>query len=526
MDAQNVFDTLDEQNIVTWTVLITSYLENGQDEEALGLYYDMRKAGIKPDEAILVCILKVCAQIGLRESLMTAYMKCASLEDAHTLFVTSSIRDVTCWSSIIAGYSLHGHNMESLELYKNMEQDGVQPNEMTFPPILKACTGLKRLECGKLVHNQIVNLGFENDNFIRSTLIEMYACAERMEEACSVFRQTSAVGDDVLLNIMIGAFVECDQNEQALELFGQICQEGVELDHVMFLWVLRACLNIREGRLMHALAIKQGFDVHVEVQNTVISMYSKMGSLDDAHAIFNSLSKRTIQSYSVLFLGHSLFGCFDEALQLYHQMNVESMIQQDQSTLTLILKICATFGTLSTGRLIYTMIAESSLDREPFMGNIIMDFFATLGSVTDTDSVFNGLHLQDMALCNVLIGAYAENGYFWDALRFFRVMQEDGIEPDERTFLCLLNASGHAGSIILSYNCFWSIIDHKIVPNSHHFTSLIDALTRAGLLCEAEMLIMNMPMEPSLVAWTALLGCGSKHVFSDCKSSESGCCNQ
>ncbi|KAL9666013.1 hypothetical protein QQ045_000335 [Rhodiola kirilowii] len=48
-------------------------------------------------------------------------------------------------------------------------------------------------------------------------------------------------------------------------------------------------------------------------------------------------------------------------------------------------------------------------------------------------------------------------------------------------------------------------------PRVEHYTCMVDLLGRAGLLTEAEDLILNMSIKPDDVIWKALLGACKTH---------------
>jgi hypothetical protein len=49
-----------------------------------------------------------------------------------------------------------------------MQQEGVTPNKFTFAPLINACAGLGALECGRHVHEQLIQSGCESDIFVGS----------------------------------------------------------------------------------------------------------------------------------------------------------------------------------------------------------------------------------------------------------------------------------------------------------------------------------------------------------------------
>ncbi|CAM6030978.1 unnamed protein product [Sphagnum balticum] len=70
-----------------------------------------------------------------------------------------------------------------------MQQEGVQPNSVTFVGVLNACASMVALDEGRCVHQQIIQSGLELDVFVGNSLVHMYAKCESMEDACSVFNK-------------------------------------------------------------------------------------------------------------------------------------------------------------------------------------------------------------------------------------------------------------------------------------------------------------------------------------------------
>jgi hypothetical protein len=94
-----------------------------------------------------------------------------------------------------------------------------------------------------------------------------------------------------------------------------------------------------------------------------------------------------------------------------------------------------------------------------------------------------------------------------DALKFFEWMCEEGVQPDDITFVCLLSACSHAGLVDEGMRCYAPMITvYMISAKSEHYTCMVDLLGCAGHLQEAENMIKTMPCKPSLATWMALLG--------------------
>ncbi len=66
-----------------------------------------------------------------------------------------------------------GQGHKSLKLFQQMQQEGVQPNSVTFVGVLNACASVVALEEGKCVHEQIIQSGCDSDVFVRDSLVDM-----------------------------------------------------------------------------------------------------------------------------------------------------------------------------------------------------------------------------------------------------------------------------------------------------------------------------------------------------------------
>jgi pentatricopeptide repeat protein len=52
-----------------------------------------------------------------------------------------------------------GQHEKTIELYQEMQQKGMSPDNFTFVPVLNACASLRALEAGRKVHEEIIQSG-------------------------------------------------------------------------------------------------------------------------------------------------------------------------------------------------------------------------------------------------------------------------------------------------------------------------------------------------------------------------------
>jgi pentatricopeptide repeat protein len=78
---------------------------------------------------------------------------------------------------------------KALNLFQQMQWEGVEPEPMTFVGVLNSCTSVAALEEGRHAQEQIIQRGCESDVFMGSSLVDMYAKCGSMEDALSVFNK-------------------------------------------------------------------------------------------------------------------------------------------------------------------------------------------------------------------------------------------------------------------------------------------------------------------------------------------------
>jgi pentatricopeptide repeat protein len=174
----------------------------------------MQQEGLWSDATTFVQVLNPCASIVALEegryvhepiiessyesvafwgnSLVDMYAKCGSIVDARSVFNKLLSHDVVLWNAMILGHVRCGQGHKALELFQQMQQKGVRPDPMTFVAMLNVCSSVVSLDDGRCVHEQIIDSSCESDDFVRSSLVDMYAKCGSMEDAQRVFNRMSS----------------------------------------------------------------------------------------------------------------------------------------------------------------------------------------------------------------------------------------------------------------------------------------------------------------------------------------------
>ncbi|XP_016476882.1 pentatricopeptide repeat-containing protein At5g66520-like [Nicotiana tabacum] len=169
--AFELFSKMPERNLRSWTAMITGFVHCGKAKEAIRLFTEMEETGLRANEVTVVAVLAACADLGALQlgrriheysnksgfkrnihvcnTLVDMYIKCGCLEAAKAVFEEMKERTIVSWSAMIQGLAMHGQADEALELFNNMIQTGMKPNEVTFLGVLHACSHMGLVNEGR-----------------------------------------------------------------------------------------------------------------------------------------------------------------------------------------------------------------------------------------------------------------------------------------------------------------------------------------------------------------------------------------
>jgi pentatricopeptide repeat protein len=103
---------------------------------------------------------------------------------------------------------------------------------------------------------------------------------------------------------------------------------------------------------------------------------------------------------------------------------------------------------LEEGRCAHEQIIQSSL----------VDMYAQCGSMEDAWSVFNKMPSRNVVTWTAILGGCAMHGHGKEALKHFERMCEEGVQPNEVTFVCLLSGCSHEGLVDEGMWCYASMV--------------------------------------------------------------------
>lgn len=129
---------------------------------------------------------------------------------------------------------------------------------------------------------------------------------------------------------------------------------------VTFISLLSACtnlLNIRLGKSIHTHIVINGMELNVGLGTALLSMYAKLGYIDEALHIFNSISHKNLQSWTVMMSCLTNNGRGEEAISLFARME-EAGLTPDSVSFSTVLSACSHRGLVNKGKELFKKMVD------------------------------------------------------------------------------------------------------------------------------------------------------------------------
>ena len=308
-------------------------------------------------------------------------------------------------------------------------------------------------------------------------------------------------------------------------------EQGINVDSYTYVDVLKRCLkekDLRVAREVHYCIIKSRMDQDKYVASSLLNVYIRCGSLQDARQVFDALAKKSVINWNVMIGGYVQHNRGKDAMQLFHQMRQEH-VQANEITYMSILKACASPLSLKWGREVHVLIRRDGLELDIRVGTALIQMYAKCGSIEEARQAFDnltnrnvvswtamlGAHAQsgsigstkvgDIVPWTLMIGAYAGSGRGVEAYDLYLKMKEEGFQPDAVTYMSLLNDCASTGALEWVKDVHRHILEGGYESDVRVGNALVHTYAKSGSIEDAAVVFYRMKVW-NIITWTVMIG--------------------
>ncbi|KAK7307595.1 hypothetical protein VNO77_40798 [Canavalia gladiata] len=533
-DSHLMFDKMPHRTLVSYNALLAAYSRSRVSPNhaisALELYTQMETKGLRPSGMTFTSLLQASSllehwwlgsllhakgfklgflhDICVQTSLLNMYSNCRDLSSAESVFWDMVERDEVAWNSLIVGYLKNDKIKEGVWLFIAMMKVGFIPTQFTYCMALNACSRLKDYRSGRMIHAHVILGNVPLDLHLQNALVDMYCNAGNTQTAFRIFSRIENP-DLISWNSMIAGYSENGDGEKAMSLFvllrGLCFPKPDDYTYAGIISAIGAFPSYGYGKPLHAQVIRTGFVNSMFVGSTLVSMYFENHESEAAQRVFYSISVKDVILWTEMITGYSKMTDGFSAIRCFFEM-VHEAYEVDDYVLSGVLSACADLAILRQGEIIHCYAAKLGFDVKMSVSGSLIDMYAKNGCLEAAYMVFSQVSGPDLKCWNSMLGGYSHHGMVEEALKLFEEILEQGLVPDQVTFLTLLSACSHS-RLVEQGKFFWNYMNSiGLIPGPKHYSCMTTLLCRAALLEEAEEIINKSPhIEDNLELWRTLL---------------------
>ncbi|KAK3414530.1 hypothetical protein EUGRSUZ_H00396 [Eucalyptus grandis] len=367
IDSRRLFDHMEVQNMISWTTMISGYMQNSYDKEALKLFAEMTGLGWNPDAFACTSVLTSGGSLEalilgkqvhayaikanlefddfIKNGLIDMYAKCNALEDFRKLFDVMDGKNIVSYNAMIEGYSRLEKLEEALDLFHSMRLASFSPSPLTF------------------FMASLSKSGISMDLFAGSSLIDVYSKSSLVRDGRLVCEEMND-RDIVVWNAMFFGYSQQMENEETFKLF-------LELYAV---WIL----------------------THLS-PHALVDMYAKCGSIQEARKAFDLAICEDVACWNSMITTYAQHGEAQAALQIFEEMIIAG-VKPNYITYVSILSACSRAGLVEDGLHHYNSMRGLGIEPGTEHYACVVSLFGQAGRLKDAVDFIETMPTQLMAL--------------------------------------------------------------------------------------------------------------------------------
>ncbi|XP_071706569.1 pentatricopeptide repeat-containing protein DOT4, chloroplastic [Rutidosis leptorrhynchoides] len=387
----------------------------------------------------------------------------------------------------------------------------------TYCDVLQLCADLKALNYGKQVYNIICLKSTEIDHVLGSKLVFMFVSCGDLKEGRRIFNNIS---DNIpkinvfLWNFMMNAYAKNGDYKESVYLFTKMIKIGFEPDGYTFTCIFKCLAGFEDDNnlsdMIHGYVLKSGFGFDCNVVNSMIALYFKRGSVDNALKLFVEMPDRDVITWNTMISGYVANGLALKGFEVFVKM-LCSGVSVDLATMVSVVIACANKGDVNLGRGVHGYAVKTAFNKKMKFSSTLLDMYSKCRDTDAAMKVFDNMDERSVVSWTSMISGFAREGEFDKAINLFLEMKKQDVKPDTFTVTSILHACALSNSLEKGKEVHTYIKENEmqslVVSNA-----LMDMYAKCGSMDDSYYVFSQMNFK-DIVSWNTMIGGYSKNCL-------------
>ncbi|CAN1188407.1 Pentatricopeptide repeat-containing protein At3g50420 [Linum perenne] len=266
--------------------------------------------------------------------------------------------------------------------------------------------------------------------------------------------------------------------------------------------------SLKKASRLHALILttttSTSYALSPYVNNNIVSMYARCGSLLEAQQVFDRMPVRTTVSYNALIAAYSndpglRIWCF----QLFKAMGSDGLMPSG-STFVSLLKACCGLEYLCMGSMIHGQIVKLGGVDNVSLQTSLLGMYSNCRDLKSAYRIFDVVVVKDAVMWTAMTFGLFKNEEILAGLSLFNAMLRSDVTPTQFTYSTVLNACAKLGEYSVGRMIHSQVIVSGVPDDSKLQNALIDMYSSCGDT-EAAFDVFSRIEKSQLVSWNSMI---------------------
>lgn len=389
--------------------------------------------------------------------LVLAYVQASLLDDALAILRKRKWKDSAyednLYHLLICSCKEAGSYENADIIFKQMLELGREPNLHITSSMIDIYGCMGRFQDAEDLHLRLEASGVPLDMVAYSILVRMYVKAGSLKEACAVLesmeRRKDIIPDTFLYRDMLRIYQRCGMREKLADVYYRMLRSGLAWDEAMYNCVINCCaraLPVDEISKLFDDMLGHGYAANTITFNVMMDVYCKAGLLVKARKLFSMAKKQGLAdviSYNIIIAAYGQARDFRRMEHIVQQMRIAGYPVSLEAYNSMLDAYGKEDQAEEFERVLKKM-KELRCDSDHYTYNTLINIYGRKGwieEVADVLAELRGRGLEpDLYSYNTLIKVYGIAGMVEEAVDVVREMRARGVQPDRVTYSTLICA--------------------------------------------------------------------------------------
>ncbi|CAF4300725.1 unnamed protein product, partial [Rotaria magnacalcarata] len=351
--ATRLFSSTANKSNYIYTAMFKGLISNNMAEKVFDLLDEME---VKPDSFTLAILFKACAELANDRAIKIGRKLLDEMPENYrnnNNAVLNSAMHMLMKFGDIQRYVENKMFEKALDIF---EQIHLNFDSVTYTVVFNACAGLandRAIKIGQKLFDEMPE-NYRNDNVVLSSALHMLMKFGDIQNAERIFRSNKKK-DIITYNALINGYNLNDESSKCFKILEEMRHEGIVPNDITWNILIGACSQIGMIHRCEYIIDRIPLDIQNkrQIQNSLIDMRGKCGSVEKAQIAFKSIDDRDTVTYNTMINAFGLNGMGSEAIQLYKQM---PNYLRDEVSHICVLNACSHSGLVHEARNIFDEI--------------------------------------------------------------------------------------------------------------------------------------------------------------------------